>query len=229
MLIMWNFLALLLLLAFFLLWLHHARESEEISQEMNPQNPGPSTSVSKTEAAELSAPAGIRSISYELTRWDVFQNHITILFRNRLLQVVILLGIAAVEAIVLRGYYGAPLNLLLSASFAAICNLLGWLAVTLLLLSLAISFVFKQRGVVGGHTLEITERGLSERTDYNESLAKWPSIRRVHSTRRYLYIYVSDFNFHSVPKRCFHNEKIAGFEAELRAFLRRGQQVPTIA
>jgi len=91
------------------------------------------------------------------------------------------------------------------------------------------SFLFKQRGVVGQHSLEITERGLSERTDYNENLAKWASIRRLHSTRRYLYIYVSDFNFYAVPKRCFANEKIAGFEADLRAFVKRGQQVLSIA
>ena len=225
---MWNLFALLLLIAFFLLWLHHACEPEGINLEMNPQNLGPSTSVSKPEGAELSAPAGIRSITYELTRWDVFQNHATILFRNRLLQVVILLGIVGVEAVILRGYHGAPLNFLLSASFKAICNLLEWLAVTILLLSLAIAFVFKQRGVVGEHTLEITERGLSERTEYNESLARWPSIRRLHSTRRYLYIYISDFNFHPVPKRCFDKEKIAGFEAELRAFVKRSQQVPAI-
>jgi hypothetical protein len=226
---MWNLFVLLLLITFFLLWLHHACEPEGINQEMNPQSPGPSTSVSKTEAVEISAPADIRSITYELTRWDLFQNHSTILFRNRLLQVVILLAIVGTELVVLRGYSGAPLNFLLNASFSAICNLLGWLAVTLLLLSLAISFVFKQRGVVGEHTLEITERGLSERTNYNENLSKWPSIRRLHSTRSYLYIYVSDFNFLSVPKRCFDKQIIAGFEAELRAFAKRGQQVPTIA
>ena len=227
---MWTLLAFLLLIAFFLLWLHHARESEGINQDMNPQDHGPSTSVSKTEAAELSVPAGtVRSITCELTRWDLFQNQVTIVFRNRVVQVVILLGIVGIEAVVLRGYYGAPLKFLLSACFAAICNLFGWLAVTILLVSLAMSFLFKQRGVVGHHSLEITERGLSERTDYNENLAKWASIRRLHSTRRYLYIYVSDFNFYAVPKRCFANEKIAGFEADLRAFVKRGQQVLSIA
>jgi hypothetical protein len=227
---MWNLLALLLVIAFLALWLHHAREPEGMNQDLNPENHGPSTSVSKAEAAELAAPAGpVRSITYELTRWDLFQNQATIVFRNRVVQVVILLGIVGVEAVVLRGYYGAPPAFLLSACFAAVCNLLGWLAVTLLLVSLAMSFLFKQRGVVGQHTLEITDRGLSERTDYNENLAKWASIRRLHSTRRYLYIYVSDFNFYAVPKRCFAGERIAGFEAELRAFIKRGQPVPPAA
>lgn len=225
---MWPLLAFLLLMLFFALWLRYATETEGTSQDMNPPNHGSSSSESKSQAAELPTPDGARrSIAYEVTRWDLFQNLTTFMLRNRAFQAVILLGIVAVAALILNGYSGAPLAFLLNACFGAICGLLGCLAVALPLVSLAMAFGFKQRGVVGQHTLEITERGLSERTEYNESLARWASVRRIHSTRRYLYIYVGDFNLHSVPKRCFAREQIAGFEAELRAFAKRGRQAPT--
>jgi hypothetical protein len=82
---------------------------------------------------------------------------------------------------------------------------------------LATAFLFKQRGVVGKHVLQITEQGLVESTDFNESLHKWPSVCRILSLWGYLYIYVSDMNTHQVPKRYFSPQEIADFEGELRA------------
>jgi len=70
--------------------------------------------------------------------------------------------------------------------------------------------------VVGRHVLEITEEGLIERTDYNETLHRWPSIGRILSLCGYLYIYVSDTNAHQVPKGCFSPQEIETFEADLR-------------
>jgi hypothetical protein len=113
---MWNLLAILVLIAFFLLWRYHARESEETEQAMNPQSPSTGASVTTANAVELPPPAGTnRRITYELTRWDAFQNYVTIVFRNRLIQIMILVGILAIEGMILRGYYGAPVNFLLSA------------------------------------------------------------------------------------------------------------------
>jgi hypothetical protein len=220
---MWGLLAILVLVACFPLWLWFARGPEGTDHVINPPTL-PSGASAKSHVAELSPSTDApRSITYELTRWDLFQNQVTIVFRNRPVQVAILVGVVGIEWMILRNYYGAPLYFLLSACLGAVCNLFVWLTVTIVLLSLAMSFLFKQRGVVGQHTLEITEPGLRERTAYNENLAKWASIRRLVSGRRFLYIYVSDFNFYSVPKRSFPRDEIANFEAELRAFAKRGE------
>jgi hypothetical protein len=221
---MWALFAILVLVTCFPLWLWFARGPEGTDHVISPPNL-PSGVSAKSNAAVLSPSSNApRSITYELTRWDIFQNQVTIVFRNRPVQVAILAGLVGTEWIVIRGYHGAPLYFVLNACFGAMCNLFAWLAVTIVLLALALSFLFKQRGVVGQHTLEITEPGLSERTAYNENLAKWASIRRLISGRKYLYIYVSDFNYYSVPKRCFARDEIANFEAELRAFAKRGEE-----
>jgi hypothetical protein len=105
----------------------------------------------------------------------------------------------------------------------AVAYLLGFLAVLFVcqgIVGIANAFLLKQRGVVGQHVLEITGPGLVERTEFNETLHKWASIGRIFSLFGYLYIYVSDNNYHQLPKRCFTGQEIAAFEAELRAHAR---------
>ena len=168
------------------------------------------------EAPPLISPR--RAITYELTRWDLFANWMTVILRNRILQVFVIVALILNEALILgpslatRSLWSTLLHgvifLFLFVWILVICQLI---------LGLASSFLLKQRGVVGRHTLEITEQGLVERTEFNETLHKWPSICRVRSLCGYLYIYVSDMNSHQVPKRCLPAQEIGDFEADLRA------------
>jgi len=98
---------------------------------------------------------------------------------------------------------------------------LGILTTFPLALGLANSSIPKYRGLIGRHHLEITEQGLVERTDYNETLHRWPSIGRIVTLWGYVYIYVSDSNLHQVPRRYFQPSEIDSFVAELR---RRAEQ-----
>jgi hypothetical protein len=158
------------------------------------------------------------AITYQLTRWDLVLNSVAVLFRNRITRVVfpffmvlngvILLGpglrtrppwLTAVEALVY------------SVGFAV------FMLVFLFCFGLAVAFLLNQRGVVGEHVLEITEQGLVERTEFNETLHKWGAICRVMSMWGYLYVYVSDMNCHQIPERCFPRQELAQFESELRA------------
>jgi len=65
------------------------------------------------------------------------------------------------------------------------------------------------RGLVGEHLLEVTEAGLIERTDVNESLHRWTGFHKLISTRKYFYIFVTDAIVHVVPKRAFDSENEA--------------------
>jgi len=158
------------------------------------------------------------TISYEVTRWDMFVNSMTIFLRNRILQVSVLLGLILNGCVWLgpRLLTGSYLQLV-SAGLIFLIGYFGFLAVCMSAFGLATAFLLKQRGVVGKHSLEITDQGLVERTDYNETMHKWPSVCRIMSICGYLFIYVGDMNSHQVPKRCFSPEEIANFEAELRA------------
>ena len=62
-------------------------------------------------------------------------------------------------------------------------------------------FTAKGKGVLGEHTLEITDDGLIETTEYNRSLHRWAGIHKVTESRRFLWIYVTDTLAHIVPRR----------------------------
>lgn len=157
------------------------------------------------------------AITYTLTRWDLVANWMLILFRNRILQVFVLLAWAfngwlqladggMSRSLGMTVFYG----LLYSVSFFGFCALVQ------ALLGLAHAFLVNQHGIVGQHTLEITAQGLIERTEFNETLHRWSSICRLVSVGGYLFIYVGGTNSHQVPTRYFSSEDIDRFKADLR-------------
>jgi YcxB-like protein len=158
------------------------------------------------------------SITYNLTQGDLFFGLMTIVLRNRMLQVSIVSLIVFSEVLVVVFGLGEGLfssTIVLSVVFAfALCLAIF---ISQALLALAMAYLPKERGVIGEHTLEITEQGLIERTEFNESLHKWPAMYRVVSQLGYLYIYVSYSIYHQVPKRRVDAQQMAAFENELRA------------
>ncbi|MFN7139398.1 MAG: YcxB family protein [Limisphaerales bacterium] len=158
------------------------------------------------------------SIQYSLTRGDIFRAGTTVIFRNRIVQIFVI-GVT-----LLNGWWTlAPefneRTILenISHAIAFLIIFLGIIAVVQCVFSAASAMLQNNRGVLGQHILEITNDGLIERTDANETLHKWAAIQRIISTSRNLYIYTGSENFHLVPKRSFSTDEIAHFERELRA------------
>lgn len=158
------------------------------------------------------------SLTYSVNRWDIFFNWMTVMVRNRLLQIFV--PVSMIICVGLRllpklGYEAIP-RLMFDAILE--CGwFVGFLVFFQAILGFASAFLMPHRGVVGTHTLEITEAGLIERTDVNETLHRWPGLCRIYSFLGYLFIYVGENNAHQVPKRDLRPEVIANFEAELRA------------
>lgn len=172
---------------------------------------------------EIPAVASLRRIiAYEITRWDMFVNFITVILRNRILQMFSLFVLICSGWLVLAPGFGdySPSHFMFNV-FIYLLSFLGIMAVFQCVLGFANAYIPKHRGVLGRHVLEITEQGLIERTDCNETLHRWPSVCRVLSLGGYLYIYVSDNNSHQVPKRQFLPEELKNFEADLRSYARR--------
>ena len=94
-------------------------------------------------------------------------------------------------------FYFSFFVLFFNLIFICIGSIGGLIPVVLML------FFRKYRGLLGQHELEIRDDGLVERTDVNESLHRWTGFHKVVTTRRFLYIYVTDSNFHIVPKKSF--------------------------
>jgi len=159
-----------------------------------------------------------RAITYEVSRLDLFTNYLTIFARNWIVQIAILIFLVLKGSqIFMSGISESPLILAAAITLLELAGYLVVLIVLQVIFGLATAYLMSHRGVLGKHTLEITDAGLIERTEFNEALNKWNSIGRVVSMFGYLYIYVSDFNFHQVPKRGLNAQEAADFEAELRA------------
>ncbi len=58
-------------------------------------------------------------------------------------------------------------------------------------------------GVLGKHEYVITEEGLSESTEANESLLKWSGIDDVKINEKYILIRINQYLFHMLPRRSF--------------------------
>jgi len=156
------------------------------------------------------------SITFRITRWDLFANHMTLWMRNRVLQLILVLVV---------GWYlwsGLSRDFANASEFA----IHGLLILVLYALSLvgtfafvglAMSFLLKQRGVICEHVLEITDEGLVERTEMNRTLHTWSSICRIMNIFGYLFVYVGDQTLHQIPRRYIPPEQMAVFEGELRA------------
>ena len=80
------------------------------------------------------------------------------------------------------------------------------------------AFLRKDQGVLGEHTLEITDDGLIELTEVNRSLYNWRTTFRILETRNYAYVYISATHAHIVPKNPLPIDgSVDDFLAALRA------------
>ena len=90
------------------------------------------------------------AIRYQLTRRDLFANWMTVIFRNRILQVFVLAALALNEFLILAPDFGArAFSQSIFYAVAYLIGFLGFLAVTQCVLALANAFLLKHRGVLG--------------------------------------------------------------------------------
>lgn len=68
-------------------------------------------------------------------------------------------------------------------------------------------------GLICRHSMALGPKWLSEKTEVNETKARWDTIEQVVEDAQYIYIFVSKTNAYIVPKRAFH------YPAEAQAFV----------
>jgi hypothetical protein len=61
----------------------------------------------------------------------------------------------------------------------------------------------KKGGVLGAHTYGLTERGLQERTDWNEGIQLWQGIQSIRRVGNYVIFQVNSYQYHIIAKRAF--------------------------
>jgi len=145
------------------------------------------------------------TLKYQLTRSDIFYSQFISSLRSRSLNSWNLLIALFMAYTILKGLPGhwwskgivACMIIVLFFLFVSAAN-----CIFLLIRSRLKSF----KGLLGEHELVVTDDGLIERTPYNETLHRWAGFQKVKSTSTMLLIYVSDHQYHPVPKRSFPND-----------------------
>ncbi|MEM6519709.1 MAG: YcxB family protein [Cyanobacteria bacterium P01_C01_bin.70] len=61
------------------------------------------------------------------------------------------------------------------------------------------------KGILTEHKLILSDHSLVEETKFNRTEHSWEGILRVRQNRRYIFVYVSQYSAHVIPKRAFCN------------------------
>ncbi|MCX5658394.1 MAG: YcxB family protein [Planctomycetota bacterium] len=164
--------------------------------------------------------SGPLSHTYQLTRLDLAEMSVSQMFRSRY-NFYFLLGMTVTVATTCTTIFG------FSDEWSMLALLVEWLRVAaqflltvipvLILIRVLRAFVLRQKGVVGTHTLTITELGLVEKTAYNETLHRWMTLLQVRMSRRCVLIFVKPGLVHAVPIRSFASaEEMKKFVDEIK-------------
>lgn len=70
-------------------------------------------------------------------------------------------------------------------------------------------FSKRNEGIIGEHSIEISEEGVREITKVNDSLNLWNGITKIKQDNSYIYIYIKEFEAHIIPKKSFKSEEEA--------------------
>ncbi len=160
-------------------------------------------------------------IRYHLTRLDIIRSSIRTIVFNRALMtyLIVFAGVMIGWSLKTAAQEGRGMAFLV---FSAIFQLVAIVILIVIGLTITTSlalFFGKGRGIVGEHELEISDAGLAERTEFNDSLHKWKGVTAVRETSHFYFIRVNESGgaFHTLPKngRCFEGD-VHAFVAEIR-------------
>jgi len=159
------------------------------------------------------------TIRYSLTRADLLFTNARSIFLNRFILGFWTVAIIGLCITMLREPKIAVHGLAYKAVFAviiAVFYLIVLTAGTVLLTSLMV-LLRKNQGILGEHRITLPAEGLVEATDFNESLNRWSAYHRTVTTKRYLFIFVTEGLIHVVPRRrALLQGDLVEFEAALR-------------
>lgn len=155
-------------------------------------------------------------IRYSLSRADVFFAGLQLMARNWIL----ILFYAGLSVFVFFQTFNLPSRVpqpLAARIFGASCTVAVFLCAiggaVVLVHGLSI-LVKKLDGVVGEHTLEVTEEGMVERTAFNETVFRWQGFRPIRRSSTYFYLRPNDTMYFQIPRRP------GAVEGDLDGFLR---------
>jgi hypothetical protein len=156
---------------------------------------------------------------YEVRRSDLFTAYLISVFFSKITMgmLIVLMGVAAFACStgeMPKEYPG--IVRVVAAMFGILSVLVFWGVLHLVIVTIMV-FGRANKGLLGFHTLVLTEAGLVEKTDYNETLHRWNGFHKVRDSFGYLFLFVTETMYHQVPKKSFGSrEEAQRFAAEIR-------------
>jgi hypothetical protein len=145
-------------------------------------------------------------ITYSLDREDFwgFQRYTLLnvqpFKRNMIVNMVIQYLVFAVIGILLRAGTGEVIGLTLIGGSAGVAEL--WWSSR----RNSIRLLDGKPGLLGEHTIRISEEGVRERTAVSDGLITWAGIRRVVEGTTHIYLFIEAHMAFVIPKRAFRDE-----------------------
>src|SRR5207253_749923 len=125
-------------------------------QEHSAEAGAPASPIEPTTQAASHASG--RTLTYTISRWDFSASCISFFFRHRAFHVLILLGLVVLELAILNDVRPQSWLEFLFFSAAVLLAFFVTIAITLVAVILVTAYLFKYPGIIGPHTLTITEQ-----------------------------------------------------------------------
>lgn len=144
-------------------------------------------------------------VTFNLTRKDCFNLNFYILKRFFLLYIFIFLIFSFILGIITKSFTENLLFPFILGSIIysiGIAFILSFILVLIVVFRLFFSSRYKM-GVLCEHTIDIDEKGFTESTIVNRDFRVWSSIYKVKQNNRYIFIFITKYSAHAIPKNAF--------------------------
>jgi hypothetical protein len=136
-------------------------------------------------------------IHTEITRLDLLKMQIALFFKFKIDYITFILMLCFVL------FSGIIIWILLGV----ISSILGFSIFIVIAIVFQMITATAAKGFIGNHTFEITDSGFSEITEGTQTISSWDAIDKVYRTKQYIFVVISAYRVHIIPRRAFENNE----------------------
>ncbi|PAB61076.1 YcxB family protein [Anaeromicrobium sediminis] len=148
-------------------------------------------------------------ITYDTTKEDYWNFNKYVKYNNFRTKMTIILAIILVP-ITIYISLGAITN---SKIYSLVCAVISFGIIYYIMVhgtrKRAFKFAEDEGGILGKHTIEVSEEGITEKTYYCSRFHIWNSVKNIEMTEEYIFIFLSEIQAYPIPKRAFKTENEA--------------------
>ncbi|MFW2491690.1 YcxB family protein [Clostridium chromiireducens] len=142
-------------------------------------------------------------VSFNLTKKDCFNLNFYILKRYFLLNFLVLIVVSFILGIITKRF---SFDFIVGSIIYSIVIAFIFFLILLFIVLFRICFSSSYKvGVLCEHVIEIDDEGFTESTSVNRDFCVWSSIYKVKQNKKYIFIFISKYKCHAIPKNSFNS------------------------